>query len=136
MLFRLRHAGLFGLALMPATWAQPLTSLTPQTETQGLIELVAQSGCSFERNGKFYDAKSAAEHLRMKLKRAGPRVSSAEQFIAKIASNSYLSGQLYRMRCPGEPEQSTSQWLTSRLHSLRQQDAIRTLQQHKSPRPD
>jgi hypothetical protein len=53
------------------------------------------SGARFIRNGTEYDGKQAASHLRMKLKRAGGRVSSAEDFITLCASKSYLSGKPY-----------------------------------------
>lgn len=55
-------------------------------------------GASFIRNGKDYDARRAADHLRFKLKAAGDRVKTAEDFIRLCASRSYLSGEPYRIR--------------------------------------
>ncbi len=55
-------------------------------------------GAQFIRNGKAYDARRAADHLRFKLKAAGDRVKTAEDFIRLCASRSYLSGEPYRIR--------------------------------------
>jgi hypothetical protein len=54
-------------------------------------------GAKFVRNGSEYDGREAAAHLRMKFKRAGDRVRSAEDFIDLCASKSYLSGKPYRI---------------------------------------
>jgi hypothetical protein len=52
----------------------------------------------FIRNGTSYDAKSAAGHLRLKLRNAGSRVKSAEDFIRDCASQSSMSGMPYLVR--------------------------------------
>ncbi len=52
----------------------------------------------FVRNGTAYDAKTAADHLRLKLKNAGSRVESAEDFIRYCASASSVSGTPYQIR--------------------------------------
>jgi hypothetical protein len=56
-------------------------------------------GAKFIRNGSEYnDGKAAAEHLRMKLKTAGSRVKTADDFIRLCASQSYLTGRPYMIR--------------------------------------
>ncbi len=52
----------------------------------------------FVRNGTEYDAKTAAHHLRLKLKNAGSRVKSADDFIRYCASVSSVSGVPYQIR--------------------------------------
>ena len=52
----------------------------------------------FIRNGTAYDGKSAADHLRLKLQKAGSRVETAEDFIRICASMSSVSGEPYRIR--------------------------------------
>jgi Family of unknown function (DUF5329) len=52
----------------------------------------------FVRNGTAYDAQAAADHLRLKLKNAGSRVKSAEDFIRYCASVSSKSGVPYQIR--------------------------------------
>jgi hypothetical protein len=53
---------------------------------------------TFIRNGSEYDGKKAAEHLRIKLKNAGGKVKTAEDFIRLCASKSYVSGKPYIIR--------------------------------------
>ena len=56
-------------------------------------------GAKFIRNGSEYDdGKAAAEHLRMKLKTAGSRVKTADDFIRLCASQSYITGKPYMIR--------------------------------------
>jgi hypothetical protein len=52
----------------------------------------------FIRNGASYDAKSAADHLRLKLRTARSRVVTAEDFIRLCASVSSVSGTPYQIR--------------------------------------
>jgi hypothetical protein len=55
-------------------------------------------GAMFIRNGSEHSAKDAADHLRMKLQRAGGRVKTADDFIRLCASQSYMSGEEYKIR--------------------------------------
>ena len=55
-------------------------------------------GAKFIRNGSEYDARSAADHLRLKLKNAGERVRTAEDFIKYCGSKSSLTGEPYLIR--------------------------------------
>lgn len=55
-------------------------------------------GAKFIRNGTEYNRKEAAEHLRMKLQKAGDRVRTADDFIRLCASKSLLSGKPYMIR--------------------------------------
>lgn len=52
----------------------------------------------FIRNDEEYDAKKAAEHLRLKLNKAGERVKTAEDFIKLCASKSYMTGKPYMIK--------------------------------------
>jgi len=54
-------------------------------------------GAKFVRNGSEYDGKEAAAHLRLKLRNAGARVRSAEDFIELCATKSYFSGKPYQI---------------------------------------
>jgi hypothetical protein len=51
----------------------------------------------FIRNGTAYDAKRAADHLRLKLQMAGSRVATAEDFIRLCASVSSITGSPYQI---------------------------------------
>lgn len=46
-------------------------------------------------------------------------LDSAEQFIERAASRSSVSGRPYRIACPGQAEQNTSDWFAERLRMQR-----------------
>lgn len=69
------------------------------SKIQYLIASVeALEGATFIRNGSKYDARSASDHLRLKLKNAGDRVRTAEDFIKHCGSKSSMTGQPYLIK--------------------------------------
>jgi hypothetical protein len=86
-----------------------------QAEINALLRYVESSDCRFVRAGTEYPPKEAAAHLRMKLGKAGDRVKTAEDFIAGIASKSYLSGKPYQIKLPDGTVQPAGPWLTQAL---------------------
>ena len=46
-------------------------------------------------------------------------LGSAEDFIAKAATRSSLTGEAYAIRCPQRPVQPSAVWLESELQALR-----------------
>src|SRR5688572_14016207 len=74
-------------------------NLPEEEKINRLIKYVAGlQGAMFIRNGDEYSAKDAAEHLQMKRKKAGNRVKTAREFIDGLASESYISGEPYKIR--------------------------------------
>lgn len=63
-----------------------------------IVSVETLEGATFLRNGSEYDAKAAADHLRLKLKGAGNRVRTADDFIRLCGSRSSLTGEAYRIR--------------------------------------
>jgi len=64
-----------------------------------LIDSIAQlHDAVFIRNGTDYTSAQAADHLRLKLRNAGARVRTAEDFITCCATGSSMSGEKYRIR--------------------------------------
>jgi hypothetical protein len=94
---------------------------TARREIASLIGALDGSSCRFQRNGSWHDAAEARAHLQRKydylLKK--DKVDTAEQFIERAASRSSMSGQPYRIACPGQPEQTAASWFGSRLQALR-----------------
>ncbi len=90
-----------------------------EDEINSLIAAVAESGCTFIRNGKEYDAHEAEQHLQLKYRRGRKHAKTAEQFISRLASQSSMSRKPYYMQCAGEPAQPSGDWLTNRLDLLR-----------------
>ena len=100
------------IAVLPL-WAASGWAAVPATadrEIQYLFEFVADSGCSFERNGSSHDSADAADHLRLKYRRGSRYVNTAEQFIDRLASESSWTGKAYTVTCDGETRTS-NRWL-------------------------
>ena len=74
------------------------TSLESQKITYLIASVETLQGAQFIRNGSAYDAKAAADHLRLKLRKAGSRVVTADDFIRLCASASSVSGIPYQIR--------------------------------------
>lgn len=84
----------------PASAQQALDqSAVEQQKINWLIDSVATlHDARFIRNGQAYDATRAADHLRLKLRFAGDRVKTAEDFIDYCATRSSISGRRYSIR--------------------------------------
>ena len=94
---------------------------TTDQEIDLLLRELGASGCRFQRNGTWYEAAKAKEHLQTKrnyLARKG-RIRTTEDFIALGASESSMSGKAYRVACPDAPEVDSKVWLEARLKVLR-----------------
>lgn len=85
-------------------------------EIDHLLRSIGSSDCTFIRNGKRYDSGAAEEHLRMKYRNGKRYAPTAEKFIERLASNSYLSKKPYYIECNGEKTPSAD-WLTKVLIS-------------------
>jgi hypothetical protein len=92
-----------------------------QREVAQLLDFVGKSGCQFNRNGSWYDAKKARDHLQEKydyLNRRG-QVPNTEAFIERAASQSSMSGKAYQVRCSNGQSMTSASWLSTELKRLR-----------------
>lgn len=92
-----------GAILFLALCLIPLTAHAREAhESARIMHLINSveglSGAKFIRNGTEYEPKEAGEHLRMKLKKGGDKVKTAENFIDGIAAKSSVSGKPYKIR--------------------------------------
>jgi hypothetical protein len=94
-------------------------------EIDALLGRLQSSGCSFNRNGSWYDAREARAHLVTKLEYLEQRnlVQTTEQFIDRAASGSSISGKPYLVRCGGAAPVESRAWLTLQLKALRAEPA-------------
>jgi hypothetical protein len=92
-----------------------------QHEIDALIAGLGTSGCQFERNGSWYDAKAARDHLQTKYNylRKHNMADTAELFIERGASKSSMTGKLYHVRCQDKPAETSERWFKQRLQTLR-----------------
>jgi Family of unknown function (DUF5329) len=108
-----------------AAIASAASTAKAQREIDGLIAALGNSGCEFERNGSWHDAKTARAHLQKKydyLRKRG-MADTAESFIERGASKSSMSGKPYRVRCPGKAVDTAAHWFEQRLRTLRAEPA-------------
>jgi hypothetical protein len=90
-------------------------------EIEMLLQRLAASGCSFQRNGTWHTAGDATRHLRRKLahtKLHAP-LASAEMFVQLAATRSSESGVPYIVRCPGAAPETAGDWLLRQLAAVR-----------------
>lgn len=90
-------------------------------EITHLIAHLKDSGCQFNRNGSWYSANEAVAHLNKKYDYllAKGLVATAEDFIARAASESSISGKPYQVRCGTNAPVESGQWLRSALARYR-----------------
>lgn len=103
---------LFALLALPAFARQD----AEQQKIAYLIDSVATlQGATFIRNGTGYDATQAADHMRLKLRFAGSRVNTAEDFITYCATGSSMSGIKYTIRFQDGRVVDSAAFLLSKL---------------------
>ncbi len=104
---------------LTALHAEP--TLPMQVEVDYLLSYVETSGCSFYRNGSWYDGASAKAHLRTKYDYLANRhlIASADEFIDKGASSSSFSGKPYKIKCGTNAEVASGPWFHAVLQRFR-----------------
>ena len=94
-------------------------------EIAQLFSALQDSKCEFYRNGTWYEADKAVEHLQRKydyLLGKG-QVTSTESFIDLAATRSSLSGKSYLVRCGNAQPVPSKDWFTGKLKQLRARPA-------------
>jgi hypothetical protein len=101
-------------------------SAAPESERrtiEALITSVAElRDATFVRNGKSYDASSAARFLHEKWKSRESEVRSAEDFIERVASFSSTTSKPYLIRHADGRELRSADYLRAELGRLRGAD--------------
>lgn len=103
------------------------TQAAPPPHEQGRIERLihfveSQKDMKFIRNGSEYSCADAAKFLRGKLESMGGEVTTAREFIERIASKSSMSGQPYHVRFADGRLMPAAQFLAEELKRM---DAVR-----------
>ena len=90
-----------------------------QTRIEKLIHFVeVQKDMKFVRNGTEYSCADAGKFLRGKLESMGKEVTTAREFIERIASKSSMSGQPYQVKFADGRMMPASQFLHEELKRL------------------
>ena len=108
-----------------APGAEP--SATVRDEIQHLLTNLERSGCQFSRNGEWYGAAAAKDHLNQKydyLLKKG-LVRKSDDFIRLAATESSVSGKAYQVRCNGTKPMPSAVWFNEELSRYREQGRAR-----------
>jgi len=110
---------LLSLLITGANLAHSDVPDSQKPEVQHLLEFVETSDCTFERNGKKYDAVDAANHIKKKYKYFRSRITTTEEFIEYSGTKSTMSGKPYLIYCEGNSPIESSVWLLDELTRYR-----------------
>ena len=119
---RLRNALLAVMAIMTQSALAQGETATTSGEIEHLMTFVQSSGCEFNRNGTWYPASAAHDHILKKLNYIRDRttIPSAEYFIQEAASRSSMGDRMmYQIRCNNSPVQECRVWLLGELNKSR-----------------
>lgn len=83
-------------------------------------DLQLEKELRFIRNGERYNSTEAANHLRRKFDYAKDRLNSVTDFIDKLASASWFSGEPYMVVLPGGRQLKARDYLISRLEVVKE----------------
>ena len=111
-----------GLLLLLAGGAAAQTPSAKTTQEVGqLFAALKQSNCEFSRNGSWYTAQKASEHLQRKYDYLVRKhlVTTTESFIELAATKSSISGKPYQVRCGKTAPVPSSSWFNSQLNAVR-----------------
>jgi len=88
------------MALLPFLVVHSYASNLSETDKINYLIASVESlqGATFIRNGREHDARTASNHLRLKLRTMGYRIQTAEDFIELCASKSSMTGEPYLIR--------------------------------------
>lgn len=119
IIFTISFVLFFSLSLQGQSTTKAKKNYTEDEKIEYLIKSIENlNSAQFCRNGTYYDAEVAANHLRMKREKAGSAVKTARVFIDKIASESSVSGVPYRIKFTNGKEVETRIFLNEKLKEL------------------
>jgi Family of unknown function (DUF5329) len=106
----------FMLGLLPFT---SMAVPTTESEINHLLKFIQSSECQYERNGDKHSGEEAAEHIKKKYHYFKRKIVTTEDFIRLSATKSAVTGNRYRVHCPGAAVQESNQWLFGELRKYR-----------------
>lgn len=114
-----------GVTASPAPWAIDSSygvSLTEAQKVERLIDFIrGLDGATFIRNGSEHNCQEAADHLQAKWKKHMDKIRTAENFVTELASESGMTGEVYKIKFPDGTVVPTKQVLLKELKRLEQQ---------------
>jgi hypothetical protein len=111
--------------LISGILSQATTASVVEVEIGQLLGFIEHSGCAVYRNGSWYSASEARAHLEKKYRyfRDKGLMNTTEDFIARVATASSVSGEPYQVKCDELEPISSADWLTKELQRLQKSSA-------------
>ncbi len=94
------------------------SSFVERIKIEYLIARIKNSAFSFIRNGEEHTSKRAAMHLMWKYRKRFNDIKTAVDFIDKVASGSWLTGEQYKIKMPDGNTYPTRDILMNELAAL------------------
>ena len=110
---------LCGAVIAPILSPPAFSAESMNYEINRLISSVGRNGCTFFRNGEKYRGRAARDHLRSKRELNEQLITTTEEFIEIIASESTETGEPYLIQCRGQEERTVKEWFTALLERNR-----------------
>jgi hypothetical protein len=112
------------LAIFISFSASAEVAANAKQEISFLFTHLKDSGCEFNRNGSWYKADAAANHLNKKYEYLLGKgyISTAENFIARAATESSMSHKAYIVKC-GDTQSKSAAWFKDALAKYRNENA-------------
>ena len=112
---------MLALSMSFAQIAHAATPAPSKSEINALLQVLQTSGCQFNRNGSWYTAAEARDHMSRKVEYVENHggFKSTEDFIEVVATKSSMSGQAYQVRCSQGAAIPSAQWMAQTLKNLR-----------------
>ncbi len=82
-----------------------------------LLEAIANSGCTFIRNGKSHESSEGVNHIKKKYAHYKDDIDSIDTFIELTATRSLISGKAYEVQCNGQT-MTSADWLSGKATAL------------------
>lgn len=109
------------LLLLPAVALAATPAPQTSAEIDHLFSYLKSSGCEFNRNGSWYGADEAVNHLHKKYEYLLDKgyVGTTEDFVKRAATESSISGKPYQVRCKGAAPMPSGGWFRAELAKYR-----------------
>jgi hypothetical protein len=90
-----------------------------QDEINHLLNFVASTDCTYERNGTMHNGTEAVKHINKKYAYYSDDIKSTEDFIKNSATKSKMSGKYYKIHCSKKAPIKSQDWLLTELSVYR-----------------
>lgn len=123
-----RHVLVLATAAALGAFASRESLAAPSPVEQARIDKLIrhvelQKGMVFIRNGTEYTCEQAAKFLRGKMESMGKEVSTAREFVERIATRSSMSGKPYQIRLADGTLLAAGHYLIDELKRIESQPA-------------